>query len=82
MHGLCFYLSIQSDALVLNKQRNNLNFSHLAETPAQLNLIHAPQFVDVLSQLVPNPLQMRWHDNLRTLRAFINMFVLCITVRC
>lgn len=37
---------------------------HLAVGPAQLDFIHAPKFVDVLSQLVSNFLQVERHDNL------------------
>lgn len=39
--------------------------SHLAVGPAQLYFVHAPQFVDVLSQLVSDLLQVERHDNLR-----------------
>lgn len=38
---------------------------HLAVGPAQLYFVHAPQFVDVLSQLVSDLLQVERHDNLR-----------------
>lgn len=37
---------------------------HLAIGPAQLDFIHAPKFMDVLSQLVSNFLQVERHDNL------------------
>lgn len=43
----------------------DLQVPHLAVRPAQLNFIHAPQFMDVLSKLVSNLLQVQWHDNLQ-----------------
>lgn len=47
-----FYLSIQSDDFVvrvLYNEKENLHISHLAVRPAQLNFVHTPQFMDVLS---------------------------------
>lgn len=38
---------------------------HLAVRPAQLDLVHPPQLVDVLRQLVSDFLQVGGHDNLK-----------------
>lgn len=52
---MLYNLSIQSDDFVvrvLYEERKHLHIAHLAVRPAQLYFIHAPQFMDVLSQLV------------------------------
>lgn len=40
--------------LPIRGEDSDLHMSHLAVRPAQLDLIHAPQFVDVLGELVSN----------------------------
>lgn len=67
---LSFFHSVWWSAI--NSVKDDQNVSYLAVRPTELNLIHAPQFMDVLSQLVPNLLQMRRHNNLRALRIWIN----------
>lgn len=53
-------------AIMIKKNKINcLLVSHLAKSPAQFNLVHAPKFMDVFSQFVPNLLQMRRHNNLK-----------------
>lgn len=41
------------------------NWLYLAEGPAQFNLVHPPQLVNVFGQFVPDIVEMRWEDNLR-----------------
>lgn len=43
-----------------------LSDTHCTVSPAQFDLVHHPQFMDVLGKLLPDPLQVRWQHNLHT----------------
>lgn len=56
-------------AVSKNTQCDDLQQVYLAISPAQLDLVHPPQFMDVFCQLVPDIFQVRGKNNLQSEKA-------------
>lgn len=69
-HDMVSWIVIDATHAMRHKQAV-CNWLYLAEGPAQFNLVHPPQLVNVFSQFVPDIVQMRWEDNLQGIKSNI-----------